>query len=240
MMLGVRSASQLFDFKTFARVFVYGDGKLSSFGILLGIGYVILLGPWFLSCRTAGVAISIVAIVAEEYFTRMGYAVPGNLWIVLCGLAGMTLGATIWPGFVRAIRASAIQRWMATGMVVSAVTAYYVISIGWNLNRSEMPVYLWGVAGMIAVLYLSSGWFASLPTISAWLRLLGRYSLVSYLLQMALIRLAFSAQSALAVALSYWWVFLIVTFTVGLVIALLDKEVRKNVMLQKSYGLVFG
>jgi hypothetical protein len=240
IMLGVRQASQLFDLTTLAKVFVYGDGRLTSFGILLGIGYVILLGPWFLSFRTAGVAASMIAIVSEEVVVRMGYAVPGNLWIVFCGLAGMTIGATIWPGFMRAVRVNSLQRWMTTGIVLSAATAYYVVSIGWNLNRSDMPIYLWGVASIVAALYLSYGWFSSMPTVRTWLQLLGRYSLISYLLQMALIRLAFSAQSSLAVVLSYGWIFLIVVLVVGLAIAFLDKEIRKSMILEKSYRLVFG
>jgi hypothetical protein len=217
VLLGLGQASQLFDPATLARVFVYGDGLLTSFEILLGIGYVILLGPWFLAFRKAGVVVTIVAVVFEGYLVRMGHAVPGNLWIVLCGLAGMTIGATIWPGFVRAVRAGSIQRWATTGLVLSAVAAYYAGSLGWNLNRNDLSVYLWGVAGMIAAMYLSYGWFSSMPTIGAWLRLLGQYSLISYLLQMALIRLM-----------------------VGLAIALLDREIRKNVMLHKSYRLVFG
>jgi len=240
ILLGVRPSSELLNHTTLAKVFIHGDGKLSSFGILLGIGYVLLLGPLFLAFRMTGVAVSIMAIVTEEYLVQTGHVIPGNYWIVLCGLAGMTIGATIWPSFVKVICVIPHKRWMLILMALSAVGAYYAVSIGWSVNRGHLPVYLWGVAGVLAALYLSHGWFVSMPTINGWLRLVGRYSLISYLFQMALFRLALSAQSFLAVALPYWWMFVIVVLMVSVMISLLDREIRKNVIFQKSYQLVFG
>jgi peptidoglycan/LPS O-acetylase OafA/YrhL len=202
---------------------------------------VLLIGPWFLLFQTTGVVVTIGAVVSEVYLARTGYSVPGNLWIVLCGLAGMTAGITIWPVFMKTIRAASLQRVITTGVLLTAVITYYVVSLRSDVNRYDLPVYLWGVASIIAVLYLSYGALCSVPTVGSWLQLLGRYSLISYLVQMILIRLALSVQSSyFAVAVSYWVIFLVVLSAVGLTVASLDKELRKNRALLKSYTLIFG
>jgi peptidoglycan/LPS O-acetylase OafA/YrhL len=152
----------------------------------------------------------------------------------------MIVGVTVWPLFVGGGRPSSSRRWLTIGGALSAAAAYFLVSVGLDIHRDNLPVYLWGVASIIAVFYISYGWFSSIPTISAWLQLLGRYSLVSYLLQMTIIRLALGTQSHFGLALSYGLIFLLVLFMVGLTIFMLDKEIRKSKTIQKSYRLVFG
>jgi peptidoglycan/LPS O-acetylase OafA/YrhL len=152
----------------------------------------------------------------------------------------MIVGVTLWPLFVWEVRPISSRRWPTVGVALSAAAAYFLISIGLDIHRDNLLVYLWGVASIIAVFYISYGWFSSIPTISAWLQLLGRYSLVSYLLQMTIIRLALGTQSHFGLALSYGLIFLLVLFMVGLTIFMLDKEIRKSKTIQKSYRLVFG
>lgn len=240
VLLGVTQVSPIFDVTTLAKVFVYGDGMLASFEILLGIGYLLLIGPCFLLFKTAGVVISILLIASEAYLVGMGSTVPGNLWIVLCGLAGMTAGVTVWPAFIQAIHAGSARRWITTGLALSVVIAYYVISIGFGFNRRYLPVYLMGVAGIIVVCYLSYDWFSSTPAMSSWLQLLGRYSLISYISQMILIRTVLTIQTQFAVAWSYWFVFLVVISMLGLIVMGLDQEVRKSKAIRNTYRLIFG
>ena len=240
MLFGFRKVSHTFDLTTVMNVFVFGDGNLTSFEVLLGIGYVLLIAPWFLSFRKAGVAVSILVIAFEAYFVRMGYQLPGNLWIVICGLAGMTVGATVWPDFIKTIQSSLIRRSVTTGVLLLIVAAYYGISIGLDFNRYNMPVYLLGVISIIAIFYLSYDWVSSALIVSSWLQLLGRYSLISYIFQMSLIRVALVIQSYLQVTFSYWLIFFIVLFMVSLTITVLDEEIRRNRALQKSYKFIFG
>jgi len=240
VLLGIRQASQLFDGVTMAKILLYGDGALTSFGILLGIGYVLFIGPFFLYLKNTGRVLALLIIAFAAYLAWSGHVVPGNLWIILCGLAGMVVGVTVWPLFVWEIRPSSSRRWFTVGGALSAAAAYFLISIGLDIHRDNLPVYLWGVASIIAVFYLSYGWFSSIPTISDWLQLLGRYSLVSYLSQMTIFRLALGAQSHFGVALSYWLTLLAVLFMVSLMVFMLDKEIRESKTFQKSYRLVFG
>lgn len=240
VLLGIREPSQILDMTALTRVLIFGDGTVTSFGILLGIGYVLFISPSFLSFKRVGIVISLLVIGSATYFTRFGYNVPGNLWIVLCGLAGMTIGATLWPQFTRTINGNSGRRWPVIGIVFSAMAAYYLAGVYLDFDRNDLPVYLWGVTSIVAVFYISYSWFSSVPALSAWLQLLGRYSLISYLFQMSLFRLALNAESRLGVTLSYGLILLGVLFTVGVTIVFLDKEIHKRSVLQKSYQLIFG
>jgi hypothetical protein len=194
----------------------------------------------FLFFKKAAVAATLIVIASEAYFVWRGDTVPGNLWIMLCGLVGMSIGETIWPVFIRTIRSSLARRRITNGVIISAVAAYFIVQSELGFNRIDLPVYLWGIPSIVALFYLAYGWFLSMPTLSSWLQLLGRYSLISYIVQMALIQLVKSLQSSLAVAFSFWLIFGVVLFTMGLMIAALDREIRKRKTLQKSYQFVFG
>jgi hypothetical protein len=161
-------------------VFLSGNGREAIFEVLLPIAYFLLLVPGLLWLRThAAAAIPICAIAVFVLCTvleRQGLA-SVNLTLLSAGILGMALGLVPLAAVDRFAR-----KWSGVLLI------YLLYRLGsWSFGEIY-PVYLFGAAASVLVLYAC----ALRLDMSAWtgrqLVLLGRYSLLGYLAQIALIR----------------------------------------------------
>jgi len=161
-----------------ALVFLVGDGHLSSFLILLPIGYLLMLAPLFMALARRHPAPVAVALLAAALATAAAWAaappVPGFMLVGLCGLC---LGTPVLAGYaVRAERPRAALAVAGLALVL------------WLAGRyGDAPVpYIVSVALVLRFLHDAVRW---LP--ARWLdlaALVGRYSLVAYIAQILLIQ----------------------------------------------------
>jgi hypothetical protein len=161
-------------------IFLSGNGREGIFEVLLPIAYFLLLVPALLWLRSravsaipfCAVAVSVLCVVLE----RKGMS-SENLTLLSAGIIGMTLGLVPIGAIDRLAR-----KWM---WVLLLYLLYHLCS--WSLGDTY-PVEMFGVAASVLLLYSC----ALHLDMSAWagrkLVLFGRYSLLGYLAQIALLQ----------------------------------------------------
>ena len=161
-------------------VFLSGNGREGIFEVLLPIAYFLLLVPGLLWLRSraagaipfCGLALFVLCAVLE----KMG-VYSKNLTLLSAGVIGMTLGF---------VPIEAVDRFARKWMWVLPLYLLYQLC-RWFLGDTY-PVEMFGAAASVLLLYAC----ALHLDMSAWagrqLVLLGRYSLLGYLAQIALLQ----------------------------------------------------
>jgi len=192
-----------YDLSTITRIFSYGGGEATSFGVLLGIGYLLLLAPYCLSLQHKSGMFIWLVVIATCITSSLDITISSNLWLLLCGLAGMTIG--FW------FDGSKIQRITRdpTGCVYLFVfgllgaTTHYTLFLLSGVTRRNLLVYLLGVISIVTIVYAAHRWYQSRGYFEEWVRLLGRYSLTCYVLQMGILWGLWWLASSLETSISF-------------------------------------
>lgn len=166
-------------------VFITGEERAAVFGVLLPISYTLFVAAVLLAfARRLPFLIPLVAtatVAACVVLDRRGLLVF-NLDLVSMGLLGTLCGL---------LPRTAIQR--ATGSLALLAVAYLGYSVA---VRFQYPTYLMNVVGITLSLLLFYALGARLPadrTGAGVVTLLGNYSLLAYLVQIAVLQLLFRA-----------------------------------------------
>jgi peptidoglycan/LPS O-acetylase OafA/YrhL len=217
-------------------IYLWGDGRMASFTILLPIGYLMIATPVVLTLFARATAVAPPALLVLVLALIAHPAVGDrslNVDFMLIGLAGMAVGAPPWAQ--RLFEAVAPSMFVLTPML--AVTLWFTGRWG-----GQGPLYVVGVALIFKLLHDGA---RQLPESGAVMRLatlLGRYSLFAYIAQIALIQFLFRASST-----QRWGVgaevALLCLVTAALMIAscmALDRARLSSPLVDKSYRLVFS
>lgn len=167
--------------------FFTGNPQLVSFLVLLPIGYVLLLSPLLLKIASGGRRWAAMTVLLACLVAGVLPVVPQDSLVVkfmLTGIAAVPLGqltAPVQPGVGHA------ARWLLT-VAVLAAGIWIAGPMGVDITAYTVGVGL----VMLALYWAASAIDPANPT-AGWLALLGRYSLVGYIMQIVLIQLLLRA-----------------------------------------------
>lgn len=215
-----------------ATFFVRGDGRLSSFLILLPIAYLLMLAPLFMMLAQRGAAPVCGTLLLVALALAGGWADPAPVaGFLLVGLCGLCLGTPVLAErVVGAVR---------PGLLATAVGLLLAL---WLAGRYGDPLvfYCIGVAFVLRFMHDAVRW---LP--GRWLRqaaLVGRYSLPAYIAQVLLIQCLFRALGGQRVEPDTGTLAFIVTVaaaTVALCV-LTDRLRSRSSVIDRTYRWVFA
>ncbi len=207
-----RSAS--LSLETMGHILWHGGGDLSSFEVLVGIGYMLLLAPALLWFRTWGPLVVGTLVGACVLAAMNGGRLAPNGWLVVCGLGGTLCGYLFTSVWLHNLRETAAGQIGSLTVALLGTATYYTLSILCGYTRADIHVYLFGVTSIFFTLYFGHAWSGSGGLFDPALQRLGRYSLVSYIGQMGLLwSLYFWGRPYLPA--SYWF---ILTIAVGIMV----------------------
>ena len=228
------------DFTTLGAALLYGGGEESSFEILVGIAYVMILSPLLLWARSAGRLLSVMLVSAGIWYSIGGGVIPPNLWLVLCGLAGISGGYVLrTPAFTR-LESDAGLRSAALACTVAVALAHYVLLGFYDFGRNDLHVYLLGVVSIVSAIYFSYPWMTAGTVMERGIRLIGRHSLACYIGQMAILWSLRLSASALQVSFGYWSGLALSLSVMIVMIVLLDRAMERSESLKRVYQLFLG
>jgi hypothetical protein len=229
---GLESGLREFGNRTSA-MFLSGNGRNGIFEVLLPIAYFLMIAPvllWTasfssLTAPLAGGVFFLTCAVAQS----LGYE-SKNLELLSVGVIGMSLGA---------IPMAAIHRLGARWSVV--VGLYIAYRLCAAIFGEQYVVQTLASVATILVLYCIAAHLRPDSLSFAGLVLLGQYSLLGYLVQIAALQLAVRLaggkfQGTLALPL---WIAAIAGLTLGSVLAVRLAR-KKNAALDRLYRLVFA
>jgi len=213
-------------------VFLSGEQRSVVFGVLLPISYLLLLAGLVL--RVANTTRYILHIIAGVVYTicfllaRNGQ-LAFNLELLSMGLLGMVAGL---------IPRDRIDR-LATN-VVAIVTAYAGYSLAITFWYPTYLINTLGVTLALLVLY-AVGRRASIHGFTAGhMALLGNYSLLSYLVQIAVLQILFRASRSFEIFEGHAFLpFVLTTLTTFAVIKIVDLARTRSSLAARTYKLVF-
>jgi hypothetical protein len=171
-------------------IYLLGDGRLSSFAILLPIAYLLLAAPaaMLAFAKVPRVAPAIMLLLA---LTAISLPVMDGRWLnlefVLIGLCGLALGAS--PSVSRCADARAL----------SPLLTLLCLPVALFLTGRHAPsgaLYVVGVAVILKLLYDLIRFIDADSLVSRALILLGQYSLFAYIVQIVVIHFLFRAAGA--------------------------------------------
>ncbi len=169
-------------FQDWQAVFIWGNERKASFGILLPIGYLLVVAPLLLRAHfknhyimpCLALALLVVCSVMEQ---------AGIAWSHLSMLNVGVIGAV--AGTIPLVRMEAVllQRWP---MVVAAYMVYWVCRIVWG---QIYPVQVFAACITVPLIHTVA---VRLGATARWIHevcRLGRYSLFSYIAQIAILQI---------------------------------------------------
>lgn len=219
-----------------AWVYLTADPRLASFIILLPIGYLLVAAPAILALalaqrrtRTVAAALLLIALVLGAIPAVTD--ISANVEFMLVGLIGLSTGL-LFGGPKRARAPNALAA--AVGVVVSV---WLTAQLGTTVSGYAIGIAL--LLGSAAALVVA---LPQIAPVEATLTALGRYSLICYIAQIAIIQAVFKATAsqrwdaaAPVTALGIATALLLVALCVAL-----DTVRRESALADRSYRLVFS
>ena len=183
-----RARGQMPDLATFWSnwfgTYVSGDGRLAVFEVLLPIAYLLLLAPillWFDRCHRAYLPVLTVAVVATCALVDANVGLWMNAQMWSAGLVGMVLGRLSDKNL------KSLGRYRM--LLLFAYIAYVAIELVLHRNFGyDYFLELLGAGLVLAIIYGFSVNLVPKGSVLKRLDLLGRYSLVSYILQIGILQ----------------------------------------------------
>ncbi len=217
-------------------IYLWGDGRMASFTILLPIGYLMMVTPAVLALFARAPVVAPPALLALALALIAHPAVGDrslNVDFMLIGLAGLALGTPPWA-----------QRLFEARTPALFVLAVALAATLWFTGRwgGQGPLYVVGVALIFKLLHDSARQLLESGAVMRMATLLGRYSLFAYIAQIALIQFFFRASGAQRWSVGAE-VALVCSVTVVLLVAscvALDKLRLSSRLVDRSYRLVFS
>lgn len=222
-------------FERASAIYLIGDGRASSFLILLPIGYLLIVSPLVLSAfaraRTVAPPMLLVGALILAAQPSLNDPWP-NVNLMLIGLAGMAIGAPVW-----AARIEAAPAWRAPWLIGAlAVVLWFTGRYG-----DAGALYIVGVALILKLLHGGAHRLREDGALARELVRLGRYSLFAYVAQIALIQSMFRALGAQrwGVGLEVLALGLAAALLTGLLCIALDRLRSSSHAVDKAYRWVF-
>ncbi len=229
-----------FDWQYVWTVLTAGGGHLSSFEVLLGIAYMLMLSPILLVSGRTGLYLGAALVLGIGLMGESGYTLPTNVWVVLCGVGGYVCGVILrHEAFGQAV-ASKQKRAQLLVVAVGAIATYYMLVFQYEFSRIHLHTYLLGIAGILGTSYLLYPVVRRAPYLEGLLRLCGRYSLVAYIWQMGVIWSWHGIARATAVDVPFVIDFAIVFSVLLVSLWVLDATIRHDWRARRAYELVFN
>ena len=217
-----------------AALYVAGDGRLSSFLILLPIGYLLILAPLYLAMAMRNPRLVPAGLLLACLAIGIGNTSPSAVTeFLLIGGCGLCLGTPVW-----AHRVFAPIRLPAFVILLSLALAL------WLAGRYGSPLALY-IVGVVVVLKFVIDAVRLAPPAAWWFRnvvLIGQYSLMAYVAQIALIQLAFKAAgSPRAEPGLTTLVFIVIVVAACLLGCLAMQRLRRRApLVDRAYRMVFA
>ena len=204
-------------------IYVIGDGQ-ASFEILIGIGYLLILGPLFLLHRIIGPLLALILVAAGMVYQFVGTTqLPSNAWMLVCGLSGLLAGVAAARGRLAALvfhpiagRAALILAAVATVVYLGPLTTH------WSL-RTMLFAYIPGIVVSLLFLYILATRLRWEGASEQVFSLMAHYSLSCYVGQMFIIMALHRIVGGHPILASYPVALILVVIFMLLGILFLDK-----------------
>ena len=212
------------------RIYAGGEDVQVAFRILVPIGYLLLLASLWLLRPQARRPLALAALAAAALYTWRDAPAP-NVFFVLTGGVGLALGVLVDPARVPTLR-----------HVPAIVAGLLLLSAAMNLLSGNALAYGLGLA---LLLKLVQDLARRLPATGRTLQLaarLGRYSLLCYIGQIALLFMLHRTLRVAGLAGGAAWLPAFVVTCVALVAActLLDRLRPRAPWVERTYRMVFA
>jgi hypothetical protein len=162
-------------------IYVMGDGRWAAFEVLLPIAYLLLLGPLWLWLerwnRVALPAVSFAIVVVCFGLEHQGRLIP-NLAMLSAGLMGLLLGRLPETALER------LGRYWLVGVMAYGLHTWIAMRIGQSYGMQMA-----GACIALAAFYGIGCWLGARGWIQQRINVLGCYSLVSYVSQIAILQI---------------------------------------------------
>lgn len=164
-------------FSNLAGIYLRGDSDAMAFRILLPISYVLMMAPLVLSlqCRTSTLALVLITLTLG--YTWLGIHWP-NLYFVLVGLAGLIAG-----------RGFAFNDLVTIQNRTIALSTLIILALAMNVLSGNAATYAIGIFLTLKVVYDQAATLDVRGQLMHWIVMVGQYSLVAYISQIAFINL---------------------------------------------------
>lgn len=212
-------------------VYLRGDSRSMAFRILAPIAYVLLLAPLLLSMNRVWISVLAIGITAAaSIYWWSGLDWP-NLFFVLVGLSGLIAG-----------RLLSYDRMHQIESPVFLLTGFVVLAAAMNWLSSHAVAYSMGILLLLKIVYDWAAKFDGNGRFMATLVLVGQYSLVAYIAQIAFLyalRQILPEQGGLRVAALP--IALVLTGTLMVVLAVALSRLRAcSSVFDRAYRSVFA
>jgi hypothetical protein len=231
--------SAVLSLETIGKILWHGGGDLSSFEVLVGIGYMLLLAPVLLWARTWGPLVVGTLVSACVLAVMNGGRLPPNAWLVVCGLGGTLCGYLFTSGWLHTIRETVGGQTGSFTVALLGTAAYYALDLFFGYTRADIHVYLFGITSIFFVLYFCYTWVEPNGVLDHILRRLGRYSLICYIGQMGLLWGLYSWGRPYLPA-SYWFIVTIAAAIMVVCVNAIDYIFSRSKPLKGLYNAIFG
>lgn len=240
MMSGFAKSSWAVSIDHLARVFLHGGGELSSFEILVGIGMLLLLSPLLLVVfRRFKIAVAGLLLVVS-LLGSFGYGYTPNLWMLVCGAWGLWIGlAAVEPGGSGA-NIEGRQGLVVPAVLGAGILLHYGLFYYGKAGRADLAIYVLGVIAINGFVYYLARYLLRLKALHDGLRLLGRYSLFSYIWQMGIIWTLIHTVAYFGMQPVYLRDVVVVLFLLVVSVLFVDYVRRKFTCLDSLYRFVFA
>jgi peptidoglycan/LPS O-acetylase OafA/YrhL len=215
---------------TFTEVYVRGSSG-ASFDVLVPIAYFLLIAPavlWLSRRLDAGTMLVAALSIAAAIIGGITGIHSPNLELLAIAMLGLFVGTT---------PISTIQRKARLLWVVPAYAAYVAAIAAWNVL---FPLQIVGVCLSLLVLYMAGSWGGSDGVVQRHVILLGKYSLLGYIVQvlvLQVLRRGMSEYDLVAMSLIPFLVTLVAT--VG-VVQFVDAARTRSRVIDRCYRAVFA
>jgi hypothetical protein len=169
-----------FYFEHWFEVYVLGSGRLAAFEVLLPISYLLLLAPLFIMAdhlhRLVVPAITIAFLLLCTFLDSRGNSLT-NLNLISAGMVGMLLGRAPMKDL----------DFLGRRLPIAALVYSIYFALCFTIGQTYL-VQLFGACAALALIYSFSVTIGETGWPQSRLVRLGRYSLVSYIVQIAILQ----------------------------------------------------
>lgn len=208
--LGISPQPLEWDPQILATVYSHGAGGYATFEILVGIGYTLIVAPVFLYFHRTGWLIALPLIVGYAVLREAGIKPYANTWTILCGVGGILAGYALKPSVVAT--AERHQTKVVTILAILAVCLVALVHFDLVGPRLNLTFYILWVTVMLSLFCLIYR-YRIVRVLDPVLLTFGRYSLLAYIWQMGIIKLADVLLTRADIELNYLTSVCIVTIT---------------------------
>lgn len=165
-------------------IYLLGSGRSAIFEVLLPIGYFIAVSPLFLVAKKRSplvLPIATLATIATCQTLALLNLTSENLNLVSAGVLGLYIGSTKAAG----------SHQLRKPLLLAAALTLYLIYIPVGLHHGYVyGVQLFGAFAAVSLLLTSSAYLGEKGWFQQQIILLGQYSLIAYIIQIAVLQVS--------------------------------------------------